>query len=104
MAGPLAQRALRAGNQSHDKSFSEAQRLKGRTFLWSLDSSKGTTGPSGLMKTLVGSIPGPKGPGWVDYWPFGPQTMAAPNENCILRFVDTWSLRQGRVIDHMGAS
>jgi len=34
-----------------------------------LNSSKGTNGPSGLMKTLVGSIPGPKGPGWVNCWP-----------------------------------
>ena len=24
------------------------------------------------MKILVGSIPGPIGPGWVNYWPFGP--------------------------------
>jgi len=32
----------------------------------------GPTGPSGLMKILVGSIPGPQGPGWVNYWPFGP--------------------------------
>ena len=46
--------------------------LKGRTFPWSLDSSKGTIGPSGLMKILVGSIPGPNGPGWVNYGPFGP--------------------------------
>ena len=24
------------------------------------------------MKILVGAIPGPNGPGWVNYWPVGP--------------------------------
>ena len=46
--------------------------MKGRAFVWPLGSSKGTTGPSGLRKILVGSIPGPQGPGWVNYWPSGP--------------------------------
>ena len=31
------------------------------------------------MKTLVGSIPGPKGPGWVNCWPLGPKKADSEN-------------------------
>ena len=58
--------------------------LKGRTFHWSLGSSRGTASPSGLMKILVESIPGPKGAEWpwlgerLALWVLGPQIMAEP--------------------------
>ena len=60
------------GNPNFSLKNASQRCLKGATFLWSLGSSRGTTGPSGLMKILVRSIPGPNGPGWVNYWPFGP--------------------------------
>jgi hypothetical protein len=29
-------------------------------------------GPLGLYEYLGGLVPGPKGPGWMNAWPFGP--------------------------------